>query len=376
MRGIRNFFLKAHLYLSLGLAILLIPIALSGAPLVWRDQVDRLIDPSRFAVSGTEIKQLPSVYIARASAAAGPDQRVSEIKYPEQAGWPVRVTTRTIPGQTRTPGAMTVYMDPPSGNVLGMAGVSSTVVGVLHNFHHMLMVPQFSGRQIVGWVGVGLLFLSLSGIYLWWPRNNALRAGLRWRRSPWTTTNLHHLVGFWLSIPLAVVSLTGIYLAFPNAANSLMSSMTEVSAPMHRGYGAMPVQATNLDVDRVLALALAQAPVSQVISISRPVALRTDANAHRGHDQAQVWSVRLASPGQDEPVSVVVDDATAITRILPQMRSGDRAVAWINWIHEGRRGGFVWEALVFLTGLMPLLFLVTGVMMWLRNRNRSKQLPT
>jgi hypothetical protein len=40
-------------------------------------------------------------------------------------------------------------------------------------------------------------------------------------------------------------------------------------------------------------------------------------------------------------------------------------------LHAGRGFGQVWKALVFLCGLLPLLFSVTGLVMWqLRRRRR------
>ena len=53
--------------------------------------------------------------------------------------------------------------------------------------HHDAVKVAFgipSGRAIVGWAGVGMLILSLTGIWLWWPRNGAFLPGLRWRRAP------------------------------------------------------------------------------------------------------------------------------------------------------------------------------------------------
>jgi uncharacterized iron-regulated membrane protein len=53
--------------------------------------------------------------------------------------------------------------------------------------------------------------------------------------------------------------------------------------------------------------------------------------------------------------------------------SGDRAAAWIRWIHEGSRGGPVWAVLVTLTGIFPTIFAVTGIIMWLRKRSDRKE---
>ena len=76
----------------------------------------------------------------------------------------------------------------------------ASLFGFLHVFHENLTIPEYSGRQIVGWAGVGMLILSLTGIWLWWPRGGDFLRGLRWRRSSLFTFNLHHLLGFWISL--------------------------------------------------------------------------------------------------------------------------------------------------------------------------------
>jgi uncharacterized iron-regulated membrane protein len=48
--------------------------------------------------------------------------------------------------------------------------------------------------------------------------------------------------------------------------------------------------------------------------------------------------------------------------------AGDRIALWIRWMHEGSHSGVIWQVVVFISGLMPTLFAVTGVMIWLRRR--------
>jgi hypothetical protein len=97
-----------------------------------------------------------------------------------------------------------VFLDPPTAAVLDVMEFRSSFFGFLHVFHENLTIPEYSGRQIVGWVGTGLLIMSLTGLWLWWPRGGGFLRGLRWTRSGRFTFNLHHLIGFWISIPLAV----------------------------------------------------------------------------------------------------------------------------------------------------------------------------
>ncbi len=82
---------------------------------------------------------------------------------------------------------------------------------------------------------------------------------------------------------------------------------------------------------------------------------------------------KLAPPlaGASEATTILVDDQTAVARPGPAPQSGDRAASLIKGLHEAQRGGAIWEVLVFLTGVTPLLFFVTGVMMWLRGRKAA-----
>ena len=45
-------------------------------------------------------------------------------------------------------------------------------------------------------------------------------------------------------------------------------------------------------------------------------------------------------------------------------------LAWQHALHAGEGFGPVWKMLVFLSGLLPLLFSVTGILMWLLRRHR------
>ncbi len=188
-------------------------------------------------------------YLAKAAEAVAKDPtdlRATIVRYPEK-GWPVRITMR---GQSRDAGArprvITVFLDPPTAAVLDVMEFRSSFFGFLHVFHENLTIPEYSGRQIVGWVGAGMLIMSLTGLWLWWPRGGGFLRGLRWTRSARFTINLHHLIGFWISIPLAVVSFTGIYLAFPQTARNAMSTVAPMGPP-RGGFGGQIAQHTTLD---------------------------------------------------------------------------------------------------------------------------------
>jgi uncharacterized iron-regulated membrane protein len=150
---LRRLWLNVHLWIGVGLAVMLIPISISGALLVWHDDIDTWINPHRYVVTGAQVALPPTVYLAKAAEAVAKDRigfRANAVRYPEP-GWPVRVMMRA---QGREPGArpqiLTVFLDPPTAAVLDVMEFRSSFFGFLHVFHENLTIPEYSGRQIVG----------------------------------------------------------------------------------------------------------------------------------------------------------------------------------------------------------------------------------
>lgn len=364
---LRRLWLNIHLWIALGFAVLLVPISLSGALLVWHDNLDALINPGRYTVSAGEALP-PSELLTKAAEAAGRDALPVAVRFPESAGWPVTVNVREDRKEGGRPIVKTVYLDPASGRVLDIAEFRSTLIGFLHRFHENLTIPEYEGRSIVGWVGVAMLIMSLSGIYLWWPRGGKFLRGFRWRRGPTISLNLHHLFGFWISIPLAIVSATGIYLGFPQQGRQWLSSVAPMTAPQRGGFNAPVMRQPNLNADNALSAALTAEPGTRAAAIFLPA------------QQTQVWRVQLRSENAAGVTTILVDDRSGAARKQVQL-PGDRVALWIRWIHEGSNAGPLWQLLVFLCGALPSAFLVTGILIWLRSRaikrvgSRSRGVP-
>ena len=373
---IRTVLLTAHRWLALVLLVLLIPVAVSGGLLVWHDELDSVVNPQRYAVSGPTVALPASGYLSAAQAALDPGLQANSIRYPDSAGKPVTVSARGPAAPGERPRFVTIYLDPPTGNVLDRMEFGSSWMGILHVLHGNLFVPQYSGRQIVGWVGVAMLILSLSGIYLWWPRNRMFLRGLRFRRTADVLNNLHHFFGFWISIPLAIVSATGIYISFPQTTRTLMANVAPVAEPGQRRNLNGPVARNPaLTPDRALELALAAEPSARPAALFLPV---STGGGRRSEDSAAapVWRIQVRTPDVVQPATLLINDHTSAVERLPDPAAGDRVAQWMRWIHDGQRGGIVWQIFVFLTGILPLVFGITGVVMWWRGRQRRKALLT
>lgn len=336
-QALRRTWFQLHKWLGLLLAALIIPISFTGAVLVWHEELEPLVYPDRYAVTG-DATLAPATYLRAARAAMKPGERVASLAMPDHGG-PVTVAAASAqaPDRLGPPARTNIYLDPPTARVLEAAPSNSGLLRVLHVLHGSLMVPGL-GRQIVGWVGVAMMVSALTGLWLWWPMTGSWRRGFRWKRHANTDTNLHYQFGFWVALPLFVLSLTGAWISFPAFFGPLSGE-----APRPRQRPAAPLETTARPVEQVLALA-----GGEVRQVAWPTEKKTE------------WTVRLAR-GQ-----MTVDDRTGAVKREPPAPEG--VMRLMRRVHDGTGMGLLWRWLIFLGGMIPVLLAITGVIMWWRAR--------
>ncbi len=124
-----------------------------------------------------------------------------------------------------------VLLDRYTGRILG-AGATRTraFFAAVNGLHRWFGVPPDKkqlAQAVQGGMDLALLALVVTGVFLWWPRNwnwqrlkaaFFLRARLKGRAFDW---NLHNVLGFWTSVPLAIIVITGAILSYSWATNLL-----------------------------------------------------------------------------------------------------------------------------------------------------------
>ena len=86
-KQLRALWLQVHKWIGLLLAVLIIPISLTGSALVWHDWLDAQVEPQRHQVIGAA-ELPPSAYAAMAAASLAPDQRLASLRFNDE-GKPV-----------------------------------------------------------------------------------------------------------------------------------------------------------------------------------------------------------------------------------------------------------------------------------------------
>jgi len=122
-----------HRWIGIALAVLLVPVSLTGAARVWHDHLDAMVNPGRYAVADAPVARPLSDYLANAKPALLEGLQPSAVRFPAEEGWPLRVMARGVPlGELGPPRIVNVYLDPPTGRVLDVVDFRSPLVGWLH----------------------------------------------------------------------------------------------------------------------------------------------------------------------------------------------------------------------------------------------------
>ena len=345
--GLRKAWFQVHKWIGLILAVVIIPISITGSALVWHDQIDEWMHPARH--SGYGAATLASTdYAEAARRALGEGERLSKVEIPHEPGEPV-VASATRPGKGR-PVRLMIYLDPADARLVEKVNSGEGAFQVMHVIHGSLMIPG-AGRQIVGWIGVAMLISSLTGIWLWWPVTGSVRRGFRWKRQPNLDANLHHMLGFWISVPLFVLSLTGVWISFPQLFAGFDRAQQR-SGPPGR---AMPVEMASGEIANAIARAEA-AGKGRATIITWPTDLK------------QLWAIDVR-PARGAPVKVTVDTLARDAKVEPMRPPQPQTIArTMRQIHDGNGMPFIWQLIVFLGGLIPAILAVTGIIMWWRAR--------
>ena len=348
---LRATWLNIHKWIGICLAILIIPISITGAALVWDGWLDEQLNPQRYDVSSGDARLTPSQYADAARTRAGSTDVLTSLRYDEDGDGPVIASftqVRQGGGERGGPPQRTnIWLDPGSGQVLDAAGSNGGLIRIFHNLHGNLMVPGW-GRTIVGWVGVFMFISCLTGIWLWWPIGGSFRRGFRWKRQNSTNANIHHLVGFWILLPLAMLSFTGLWISFPGVFGG--------GPQGPRPAPAMPLAQTHLSPDAALAAAQPMSRNARLTGITWPT------------DRAPQWKFAFDGVGE-----IAVNDATA-EAIPPKRAPGGQQRPLMRRWHDGTGMGIVWQVLIFLGGIIPAILSITGLVMWWRSRGWKKAL--
>lgn len=352
---------RIHLWLGLTVGLLFALLGLTGSALVFYTAIDGVLYPVVQAERSAPAPDWQSPIWDRALA-------TGRTRWNDPGGkWTFEVTGEpgAIPARYYAmPGGhgdrMMVWFFPDGTRIVRAEPWGGYLMSWLYQLHMQLLAGEF-GRQLVGWSGVAMLALLVTGLFAWWPRGS-WRKALAFKRAAAPIRRLHDihkLSGLWSAGVLLILVATGVLLALPDVTQALLRPAVLPSPrPTAKGSGEIPVA-------RALDIAHRAMPDGRLTFFDVP-------NAHHAP-----MRMRFQLPGDPHPrfpgSYVFIDRTTGRVLAVHDVRRngpGTTVASWIRTLHDGTVGGMATRILAVLAGLMPAVLFATGIARWRRRQRR------
>jgi len=345
-----------HSWLGLGCALFIIAAGLTGAALVFEEEIDALRRPEVFTVTpAAGAARLPADAWVEAVRTAYPGWQADAIILP-----PADHPRRAVMVRTSAPGRLfhQVYVDPYTARVLGSEPYHWRWWVV--QIHYALHLGDW-GRVLLFIAGVAMALLSLTGL---WMQRGIWLAWLRpwqWHRGPrlgWS--GLHRALGVPLLTFNIVLGITGCFYNW----NGLVRLWEGKPRPPGFGFLIRQYDVPPLPWQEYLTRAQAALPGLEPAWISPP-----------RHGSGRV-SILGRTAGAEfygaYANSVTLDAATGAPLSIRDVRTlpwTEKWEAWIDPLHFGNFGGF-WIKLAYCLGSLGISVAAASgaAIWWLRRR--------
>jgi uncharacterized iron-regulated membrane protein len=345
----KKIFSKLHLWLSIPFGIFISIVCLTGALLVFEEEINEMNHPELYRVENSEGNTMSPKALAAAVAKTLPeDTQVTGITISDNP-------TKTWKVSISKPHHASVAVNPYTGEVMGQISRSEFFNQVMALHRYLLVKPAQRGDMTVGkWIVgasvLALVFILITGLVIWFP----FRIGKMkfWRQ-------LHYNGGTYVSLLLLLMALTGLTWSFNWYRTGFYAMFggeeqrTEVKAEGGKPEG------------------------------GRPEGGRHEGGRHEGrggnpnfhheggnpnfHGEGHGGNPNFHGEGRGEARP---DFSELTVKHDNEPTKGVRA--WVYQLHTGKWGGLFSKVLYFLACLVGATLPWTGYYFWLRKKSRRK----
>ncbi|MFT4031502.1 MAG: PepSY-associated TM helix domain-containing protein [Siphonobacter sp.] len=212
---------KVHLYLGLASGIVVFVVAITGCILAFQREIEDSTQAYRYVTPGGK-PLAPSVLKAKAEAVIN-GKKANGVLY--------NMANRSAEVGFYNPDPeyyYVVYMNPYTGAVQKIWDEDTDFFHWILHGHYYLWLPEKVGQPIVATATLVFMFLLISGLVLWWPKNknaSKQRFSIKWNAA-WRRKNydLHNVLGFYTMIFGLLFAVTGLVWGFQWFSQSLYTA--------------------------------------------------------------------------------------------------------------------------------------------------------
>jgi uncharacterized iron-regulated membrane protein len=347
----RSDFLVWHRRLAMLFAPLILLQALTGAVLLFREPLGRLLEV--VPATGT-VQPVDRLY----AAAAATGKQVQRIHMPPEPGRTALVQLADASGQRSL-----AMIDPVSARIVRQGGLAQFPIEAALQLHYRLMAGT-TGMVVIGLSGIVLLFMAGTGLAFWWPRKGRMRQSLAINPRMPSRVKLRHWhrsVGVVATVLIVASAATGALIAGNDAIAAIFAAAPAGKVEPRPEPRSAPRPAPDAQsVAAGLQLAQALFPRAAVRDIRFAPGARMDVN--------------LLAPERNALAVHVVTVDLAAMRIAKVMAAQDNPALWMKILpyHSGDEFGLAGRLVLLVEALVLIGLGVSGPLMWWQQRKLRK----
>ncbi|NOT13813.1 MAG: PepSY domain-containing protein [Methylococcaceae bacterium] len=370
----RKLWLKIHLWLGLSIGAVWVLMGITGSINVFRWDIDEWLNPVLVvAHPGASPQSLDSILETLRAAHPGRTGTWSLEMPRHRAGM---VMARHF--QTQSNGdteVLFVSVNPYTADIVANRFYSDFgfLVTWIYDLHSTFFLGD-TGSYLSGVFGL-LLMVSLGiGVYLWWPRTGKFRQALTLKRhasSERLNYDIHKLFGIYGLLVLFTVAFSGACLVFSEYVRPAVAWLSPVyggfnpQPPPPEGLKSMPTsQSKSISLELAMSIAKHVFPEAEVRFIKTPA----NTEGFYGIQMRQPHEASLFFTSTSVWIDQYSGKVLAI-RDPSQFTTGETFLNLMWPLHNGEALGLIGRILVCITGFIPLILYITGIVRWLQKRS-------
>ena len=396
----RKTFAKLHLWLSIPFGILIAIICITGALLVFEQEILQLCHPSRYFVKEAKAETLPIDRLMASARQQLPEN--TPIRGIRVFQDPERSYQILLPGKKAA-----AFIDPYTGSVVGMDDGQGFFTQVMRLHRWLLDTPKRDGsfawgKNIVGYATLAMAIILVSGLVIWWPRSRKMLKNrlqvkcCSGRFRFWH--DLHVAGGFYAFLLLLAMALTGLTWSF-SWYNQAFCKVFGVEAAARKAHGQSagpsggrsqdsgsgkqaqgqmqgPQQgqaARSQDAGTALARTTDYTHWTSVLAqLQRRYGSYKSITLQDG--SASVSTARYGNTRSSDRYSFNPENGEITsTQLYKDLPKNGKIRGWIYSVHTGSWGGLATRILSCIAALLGGILALTGYYFWCRKMRMKKK---
>ncbi len=359
----KKYFRNIHLYLSLAAGLVIVVVCFTGAVLVFEKEMQMFIYPERYRVEIGQQRVAIDTMIANLRTSVA-DAKVASVKIYDDPERSVEINY----GEGK--GGNQAFMNPYTGELISLYSYRTTFFFTMFSLHRWLLAGDI-GKMIVGVSTVMFLFILITGIVLWWPKNKKIlkqRLLMKWSGG-WKRINhdLHVVIGFYTALFLFVFAFTGLAWSFEWFNDGIYWVTGTTRKPSRLPQSVVGEGSTPVAIEQLFTAARTRMPKAEFYTIGL---------AREPEDAVRVTVMPKDAPHERASDQIFIDQYAG--SVLEVRRFGDQNLGQkvrgtFYPIHVGSIAGLPGRIIALLSCVAGFTFPITGVILWINRLKRKKR---